>query len=82
MLVKELQPENALSPILVTLFEIVMFVKELQPSNALSPILVTLSGITILSNELQPENAELPILVPPVIVTSFKLEGTYIELFS
>ena len=42
MLVKLEQLENALSPILVTLFGITMLVKLEQLENALSPILVTL----------------------------------------
>ena len=46
MLVKPLQPENALLPILVTLFGIVMLIKPLQPENASSPILVILSGMS------------------------------------
>ena len=40
MLVSELQPENAESPMLVTLSGIVTLVSELQPSNAESPMLV------------------------------------------
>ena len=41
MLVSELQPENAPTPILVTLSGIVMLVSDLQPENAPLPILVT-----------------------------------------
>ena len=48
---------NALSPILVTLFGIVIFVKLVQPLNALSPILVTLSGIVTLVKFLQEPKA-------------------------
>ena len=36
-----LQPQNAPSPILVTLLGIVTLVRPLQPENAQSPILVT-----------------------------------------
>jgi hypothetical protein len=39
---KEIQPENALFPILFTLLGIVIDVKERHKENALSPILVTL----------------------------------------
>ena len=41
-LVSPVQPENEDSPILVTLFGIVMFVSFVQPEKALSPIPVTL----------------------------------------
>ena len=43
---KELQEENARSPILVTLFGMTTSDKELQAKNARSPILVTLFGMT------------------------------------
>ena len=75
MLVKPLQPRNALSPILVTLFGIVILVNPLQAVNAEEPILVTLFGIVILVNPLQPENAQETILVPPVITTVFNVDG-------
>lgn len=57
--VKAVQPENAVLPILITLIEIVTEVKERQFRNALSPILVTLLGISgvmpvILTAELNP----------------------------
>ena len=42
---KELQPQNAPSPIAVTLSEMTMLNRELQYSNAESLILVTLSGM-------------------------------------
>ena len=41
-------PENASSPMLVTLFEMVMLVKPVQSENALAPMLLTPSGISIL----------------------------------
>ena len=47
MLVKLVHQLNALSPILVTLFPIVMLVKLLQSLNASLPILVTLFGIVL-----------------------------------
>ena len=45
-LVKEVQPQNALSPMLVTLLGITRLVKDLQPLNAQYPILFTPSGMT------------------------------------
>ena len=42
---KELQPENALSLILITLSGMTMSDRELQPENALSPMLVTQVGM-------------------------------------
>ena len=54
---KLLQPSNAKSPILVTLFGMTTSPKEVQQANALSPILVTLSGMTILDREVQSANA-------------------------
>jgi hypothetical protein len=50
MLVREVQPENAPYPILVTL-EVavkVTLVREVQPPNELAPILVTLLGMIML----------------------------------
>jgi hypothetical protein len=41
-LVNPVQPVNALSPMLVTLFPMVALVKPVQPVNASIPILVTL----------------------------------------
>lgn len=43
--VKPLQPEKALSPILVTLLEMLMAVRLLQPEKAPLPMHVTLSGM-------------------------------------
>ena len=63
MLERELQPENAPSPILVTPSGMTMLDKEQQPLNALSPMLFTLLGITMLDRERQPENALSPILI-------------------
>ena len=63
MLVKLVQPKNAIPPIYVTLSGIVMLVKPAQASNALSPICVTLSGIVMLVKPVQFWNALLPILV-------------------
>ena len=51
MLVKEEQPMKAYSPMLVTLFGIVMLVKDSQPAKAASPMLVTLSGIVTFVNQ-------------------------------
>ena len=46
--VRLIQPLNAESPILVTLFGISMLVSPLHPLNATAPILVTLFGISML----------------------------------
>ena len=51
--VKEEHPEKALSPIIVTLFGIVIEVKEEQYSNALPPIVVTLFGMLMEVKERQ-----------------------------
>ena len=45
ILIKLLQPSNAILPIFITLLEIVMFIRLLQPPNAPSSMLVTLFGI-------------------------------------
>ena len=63
MLLNELHPLNAHSPISVTLLGISMRFNEAHPLNVLSLILVTLLGISMLSNELQKENAFSPISV-------------------
>ena len=47
MRAKLLQPENALSAIVVTLAGILIPVKPLQPKNAKSPMLVTVLGRVI-----------------------------------
>ena len=60
ILVKLVQPSNAQSPILVTLFGIVILVKLVQPLNADSPILVTLFGIVILVKLVHQLNADSP----------------------
>ena len=67
MLVKPVQPENALVPMLVTLAGMVMLVKPLQLENALSPMLVTLFGMVILVRFVQFLNSSLPIEVIVVL---------------
>jgi hypothetical protein len=54
--VREVQEENASSPIDVTLLGMVMEVME-QPANALSPMEVTLLGMVTEAMEEQPKNA-------------------------
>ena len=60
-----LQPEKALSPILVTELGIVTEVRLLQPQKASLPILVTELGIVTEVRLLQPWKA------PPIIVDIF-----------
>ena len=48
MLVREVQPENAELPILVTLLGMAILVRLVQPENAELPILVTLLEIVVL----------------------------------
>ena len=45
MLVRDLQPAKAPSPMSFTLSGMLMLVRELQKEKALSPMLVTLSGM-------------------------------------
>ena len=54
ILVSPLQPENAESQMLVTLFGIVTLVSPLQPENALVSMLVTPLPIVTLVRPLQP----------------------------
>ena len=63
MEVKDEHPENATSPIVVTLFGIVMDVKEEHPENAPLPNSVTLFVIVIEVKEEHPLNALFPIIV-------------------
>ena len=49
-----LQPENVLSPMLVTLFGMLILVSDEQPLNALFPMLVTLFGMLIQVRDKQP----------------------------
>ena len=48
-----IHPQKAPSPIVVTLFGIVMLTRDLQPPKALFPIVVTLFGIFMLVRESQ-----------------------------
>lgn len=57
------QWENALAPIRVTLFGIVIDVSPEQLENEKDPMLVTHSGIEIDVSSEHPENAESPMLV-------------------
>jgi hypothetical protein len=65
MLVRALQPENASSPMEVTLEGILMLVSAEQDSNAYSPMEVTLEGMLTLVSALQFKNAPSPIEVTP-----------------
>ena len=49
-----LQSPKADSPIVVSLFRILMLLSELQAANAISPMIVTLLGMLMLVSELQP----------------------------
>ena len=60
---KEEHSKNALSPIVVTLFGMMMEVKEEQEENVYFPIYVTLSGNTTAVKEEHSENALFPIVV-------------------
>ena len=64
MLVKPMQLKNAESPMLVTLFGMLMLVKPMQLKNADSPMLVTLFGIVT-----SPEQV-LPSIKIPFTITS------------
>lgn len=69
------QPENAYSPMLVTLLGIVMEVKPEQPEKAEPPILLTLLGIVTEVRPEQRENADCPMLVTLLgIVTEVRPE--------
>ena len=69
------QPENAFSPIVVTLLGIVTLINPLHPANAKLPMVITLSGIVTLVRIVYLKNAEASMLV-----TGFSLifEGIYI----
>ena len=77
MLASPLQPENAESPMLATLFGIVTLVSPLQPENAEDPMPVTLSGIVTHVRLLQPENAEDPMPRTPVRFKSPEREPVF-----
>ena len=82
MLVNDLQPSNADSPIEVTLSGIVTLANDSQPSNARSPIEVTPSGITMLVSDLQPWNAQLSIEVTPSGITTLVMFLFFINFLS
>ena len=63
MLVRLLQNEKALSPMLVTSLGIVMLVRLVQRSKAANPIRVTLPPIVMLVRLLQRSKARTPMLV-------------------
>ena len=69
-LVKLLHPENAPSPILVTLSGIVMFVRLVQLENAQPPILVTPSSMVTLVTFSQPLNSIILTGIPLSFVDS------------
>ena len=58
---REVQPEKALVPMVVTLSGMVIPVRDLHPLNALELMVVTPVPITTLVNPVQPEKAEAPI---------------------
>ena len=60
---KEVAPEKAEAPMLVTDDGNVIAAKEVAPEKADAPILVIDDGNVIAANEVAPENAEAPILV-------------------
>ncbi len=70
MLFKLLQPENAYSPILVTLSGKVILSNRLQLLNAKHSIFVRLSGKVILSKS-QKANGLYSISILPILVTCF-----------
>jgi hypothetical protein len=64
-----LHPENASSPIAVTLVGMVMELRLLHPENALPPIAVTLVGMVMELRLLHPSNTLSPMAVtgmPPI----------------
>ena len=63
MLVREVQPSKARSPMKFTDSPRVMLAREAQPSKALSSILVTDSPNVMLAREVQPAKALFPMLV-------------------
>jgi len=63
MAVKLLQPQNAASPMLVTLEGMVMEVRPLQSWKALFPMLVTDFGMLMEVKPLQPQKAKFPMHV-------------------
>ena len=63
ILVRKSLSEKAHSPMLVTLFGMLMLLRDLQPLKALFPIVVTESGMSILVRKSQSEKAHPPILV-------------------
>ena len=76
-----MQPENAQSPIVVTLSGIVTLVRLSQPLNAEFPIVVTLSGIVTLARLSQRLNAYSPIVVTlsPIVTLVRLLQSRYLQ---
>jgi hypothetical protein len=72
--VKPLQPENAFSPIEVTLDGMVTDVKPLQPSNASSPIEVTPDGMVTDVKPLERSNI-YSLLVATLVVKEFPIKN-------
>ena len=73
IVVRDEQPLNALDPIDVTLFGIVIDVRDEQPEKAYSSIDVMLFEMITDVKDGQSENAFCPIVVPLLIITSFRL---------
>ena len=69
--------ENAASPMLVTLFGIVMLLIPEQPLNAPPPMLVTLLGIVMFSRFVQSINVVTPMLVTPFGIVTLVMFSLY-----
>ena len=69
MLVSEVQPLKAETPIYVTLSGIITFVSEVQPLKADPPMLVTLFPIVTLLSEVQYRNAESAMVFVPCLIS-------------
>ena len=83
--VRPVQPENASSPILVTLFGMVIELRPAHPEKAELPILVTLLPMVTEVRPVQLPNASSPILVTLLgmvtVVRPEQLEYLYVSVY-
>ena len=77
----EEQPQNALSPMLVTEFGMAISRNERQPTNALKPMFVTEFGMAISCNELHHENALSQIIFVPSFILYCSISHPFNNLF-
>ena len=79
---RAVQPEKALSPIIVTLSGMLTEVRAIQPENAPFPMFVTLLGMQMVLSEVQPRNVKLLMLVRPLRTLTSESDVQFSKILS